>query len=117
MPDVGRSAVSVCHGCCCAKTDAGQRDPVAVERAELLARHVPVTVADCLGPCTEKDVLVVRPSPDGRRAGGRPTWLARAGSDSTVELVLAWTAAGGPGLAPIPSALEPHLFTPPRPAG
>lgn len=109
-------AVSVCHGCCCAKTADGERDGAAVQRARRMRRHVEVTVADCLGPCTEKDVLVVRPSPRGRRAGGRPTWLARSGDDATVDLVLAWIRAGGPGIAHMPPKLADLRFRPPRSA-
>lgn len=107
-------AVSVCHGCCCAKTPDGERDGAAVDRVRLLRRHVDVSIADCLGPCTEKDVLVVRPSPQGRRIGGRPTWLARSGDDETTALVLAWIRAGGPGIAEVPPELADRRFKPPR---
>lgn len=80
----------------------------------MLRREVNVTVADCLGPCDEKDVMVVRPSKEGRRAGARPVWLAWTGDDDTAATVLDWVRAGGPGVAELPSTLDGNVFTPPR---
>lgn len=107
-------ALTVCHGCCCARTPDGRRDPEAVARLAALRREVTVTVADCLGPCDEKDVMVVRPSAAGRRAGGRPVWLAWTGDDDTTAAVLDWVRAGGPGLVDVPAPLEGNVFTPAR---
>ncbi len=60
--------------------------------------------------------MVVLPSRDGRRRGGRATWLGFVLSDEAVTDVTDWITAGGPGLAPIPDTLDLHRITPPPPA-
>lgn len=107
-------ALTVCHGCCCARTDDGRRDPAAAGRLRALRREAQVRVADCLGPCEEKDVLVVRPSSVGRRAGAKPVWLAWTGDDDTQAEVVRWVRAGGPGVTDLPATLDAHVFTPAR---
>ncbi|WP_226344259.1 hypothetical protein [Agilicoccus flavus] len=107
-------ALTVCHGCCCARTPDGRRDPAARARLAELSRETTVTVADCLGPCDDRDVVVVRPSARGRSEGARPVWLAWTGDEDTHAEVLGWVRAGGPGVADLPPALEAHVFTPAR---
>lgn len=112
----------VCRGCCCGNerrvptTDhAGQlarlRDLAGARPAELTVR-----TSDCLGPCGHANVLVVRPSPDGRRHGGRPVWLAFVAGGRVLDLLETWLADGGPGLAAIPAELDLHVIPAPRPA-
>jgi (2Fe-2S) ferredoxin len=74
-----------------------------------------VRTSECLGPCEQADVVVVRPSPDGRRHGGRPVWFGLV-DEYSAERLLEWVAAGGPGLAPIPDLLVLHRIDRPRPA-
>ncbi|MCZ7434386.1 (2Fe-2S) ferredoxin domain-containing protein [Streptomyces sp. WMMC1477] len=110
----------VCRGCCCGvpakhpgSDHAGQ---LARLRAAATASRGRITVltSDCLGPCDQANVVVVRPSPAGRRAGGRPVWVGWAmGADCADEL-LAWAEAGGPGLAEPPPALELQFIRAPR---
>lgn len=64
-----------------------------------------LATAECLDVC-EEDVLVVRPSPLGRRRGGRPVWFSRLAGDPATEALQEWLGAGGPGLAAVPVALR-----------
>lgn len=115
-----RTGVVLCRGCCCG--DA-RRDPGTDHAAQLtwlrrLASTAPdgvaVRTSDCLGPCAQANVLVVRPSPAGRRRGGRPVWFAFVGDDRVLELVDTWLRAGGPGLASVPDELELHVIAAPK---
>jgi hypothetical protein len=69
-----------------------------------------VRVADCLGPCERADVVVVGPSPQGRKLGARPVWVARAGSERVADALAEWTRAGGPGIADAPPAVMARAF-------
>lgn len=110
----------VCRGCCCGTR---RRHPGVDHDGQLellrrtrdpAGRAVPVRVADCLGPCAEGNIVVVHPSPAGRRRGARPVWLGFVNDDQAIELLREWISAGGPGAAPMPIALELHRI---RPAG
>jgi len=117
----GRQAgVVVCRGCCCGDgtknpgTDhAGQlsrlRRFAESRPAEALVRTTP----DCLGPCAQANVMVVRPSAVGRRHGGRPVWLGLVRDQTAVELIETWLCAGGPGAAPIPASLALQMIASP----
>jgi (2Fe-2S) ferredoxin len=72
-----------------------------------------VLVTDCLDVCGESNVVVVQPSPAGRRAGGRPAWLGFVNDDEAVERIARWVAAGGPGVVPIPPILDLHTIASP----
>jgi (2Fe-2S) ferredoxin len=122
-PEVSRVGsevgVVVCRGCCCgqAAKRPGIDHKAQLERLRALADSSPgqaqVVVSDCLGPCDQSNVLVVRPSWAGRRAGGRPAWFGLL-DPYAVDLVEQWVAAGGPGIAPIPDCLQLNEI--PRPA-
>lgn len=80
-----------------------------------LRTRLPGTVirtSECLGPCSRKDVVVVQPSAPMRRAGARPVWLARMGDERSVDELIEWVSAGGPGLAEMPTGLTLHAFRP-----
>ncbi|ALE81697.1 hypothetical protein [Pseudonocardia sp. HH130629-09] len=111
-------AVTVCRGCCCG---SGRKHP-DLERAHhdaLLDRlaggaagHARFRTSECLGPCADSDVVVVAPAPGARRAGARPVWLRAVLDATATDAVAAWVRAGGPGAAPRPPALDPHVFVP-----
>ncbi|MDX3313342.1 (2Fe-2S) ferredoxin domain-containing protein [Streptomyces sp. NPDC054884] len=110
----------VCRGCCCGD---GRKHPgfdhdwqLARLRAGAAASGggFAVRTTDCLGPCDQANVIVVRPSAAGRRAGGRAAWVGFAMDDDCTEEVLAWAAAGGPGVAAPPVTLELQFIDPPR---
>ena len=73
-------------------------------------------VSDCLDSCEHSNVVVVGPSPDGRRAGARPTWLLGVLDRATVADIVAWVRGGGPGVAEPPPVLDLRVFTPGRKA-
>jgi (2Fe-2S) ferredoxin len=107
-------SVAVCHGCCCAR-DGEERAPAALDRLALLQRLVAgsgvvVQVVGCLGPCEQRDVVVVRPAAEARLAGARPVWLGRVLDEPGMRAVAAWARAGGPGQASLPRALTKHRF-------
>ena len=65
---------------------------------------VRLAFSDCLGPCSEANVVFFY-------AHGRPLWLRRINTVETFETVLAYareSAEGGP-VAPSPT-LAPHAF-------
>jgi hypothetical protein len=110
----------VCRGCCCGD---GRKHPgfdhewqLARLRAAAAASGggFAVRTTDCLGPCDQANVIVVQPSAVGRRAGGRAAWVGFAMDDDCTEEILAWAAAGGPGLAAPPATLELQFIDPPR---
>lgn len=114
-PDAVR--VVACRGCCCGNA---ARDPHVDHAGELaLLRRiaaasgggVTVRTSECLGPCADRNIVVVAPSRAGRAAGGRPVWFGRL---DPAELVLLgdWVGAGGPGRAGLPPALRGRVVTP-----
>ncbi|MFE0517129.1 (2Fe-2S) ferredoxin domain-containing protein, partial [Streptomyces sp. NPDC058964] len=91
----------VCRGCCCGDPGkhpgadhARQLDRL---RAAAAGHGFQVRTTDCLGPCDQANVVVVRPSAAGRRAGGRPTWVGFVMDDDSTEEIVRWAAAGGGG--------------------
>ncbi|MEV8464234.1 MULTISPECIES: (2Fe-2S) ferredoxin domain-containing protein [Streptomyces] len=108
----------VCRGCCCgnARKNPGTDHAWQLERLRAAAAEhgFQVRTSDCLGPCDQANVIVVQPSAAGRRAGGRAVWIGFATDDDSTEEVIAWAAAGGPGVAPPPVTLQLQ-FVSPRP--
>lgn len=112
-------ALVVCRGCCGDPRKHPGTDHVRqLEhlRAAAAEHGFRVRTTDCLGPCDQADVIVVQPSAAGRLAGGRPTWIGFAMDDDCTREVVAWAAAGGPGLAEPPATLELQFIRPPRDA-
>ena len=110
-----RCTIRVCRDCCCGT----ERKHPGVDHDRLLARleagahgAARVAVSDCLLACDQSNVVVVSPSPSGRRASGRPVWIRGVLDDETVDGVVAWVRAGGPGWAVLPVALETQAFPP-----
>ncbi|KOU36354.1 hypothetical protein ADK54_34195 [Streptomyces sp. WM6378] len=102
----------VCRGCCCGnpRKHPGADHQGQLERlrtaADDAAGRFTVRTTDCLGPCDQADVVVVRPSAEGRRRGGRAVWIGFAMDDTFTDDLLRWIGQGGPGLAAPPPALE-----------
>jgi hypothetical protein len=69
---------------------------------------------DCLDACERANVIVVQPSAEGRRAGGRPVWLGEVNDPDATGDIAAWIEKGGPGLADSPDILDLYAFTPSR---
>lgn len=107
--------VTVCTGCL--GETLGSADPLRggqhTRWEEVAARgSVRLTEVDCLDVCTT-DVVVVRPTGEGRRCGGRAFWMQGVAGDLVTDAVEEWCTSGGPGVAPTPAALLAHCATPP----
>lgn len=91
----------VCRGYCCgvARKHPGFDHAWQLERLRAAAAAsgggFQVRTTDCLGVCEQANVVVVQPSADGRRAGGRAAWVGFALDDDRTEEILEWAAAGG----------------------
>ncbi|GAA1219380.1 hypothetical protein GCM10009665_06830 [Kitasatospora nipponensis] len=108
--------VTVCRGCCCGTPKVPGLD----HRAQLtdlrasLAGVANVRPTDCLDACEQANVIVVQPSAEGRRAGGRPVWLGLVNDPDAAADITAWVKAGGPGLVDPPDILDLYAFAPSR---
>ncbi|WP_042372832.1 hypothetical protein [Streptacidiphilus neutrinimicus] len=112
----GRPTVTVCRGCCCGTAKIPRVDHTA-QLAELrtaLGDSASIRVVDCLDACEQANVIVVQPSPAGRRAGGRPVWLGLVNDRDVTADIAAWVEAGGPGPADPPGILDLYAFQPSR---
>ncbi|MFG2820541.1 (2Fe-2S) ferredoxin domain-containing protein [Kitasatospora sp. NPDC048365] len=105
--------VTVCRGCCCGTT---AKHP-GVDHAGQLARlragvgtAGQVRAVDCLDACGHSNVVVVSPSAEGRRAGGRPVWLGWVLAEDMIDEIGEWVRAGGPGIVPAPGVLDLQEF-------
>ena len=98
----------MCRDCCCgsrAKQPGVDHDAQLDRlRAALPAPHR-VRVSDCLDVCAQSNVIVVHPAPPARRGGARPVWFGLV-ADEVTDDIIAFVAAGGPGVAPISDALQ-----------
>ncbi|MEU1485372.1 (2Fe-2S) ferredoxin domain-containing protein [Streptomyces sp. NPDC005752] len=111
-----RPTVSVCRGCCC-----GTPKIPGVDHAGQLAQlrgaldgAAAVRAVECLDACEHGNVIVVQPSADGRRVGGRPVWLGLVNDPQAVADIATWAGEGGPGLADPPEILDLYAFSPSR---
>jgi (2Fe-2S) ferredoxin len=115
-PGEAQATVTVCRGCCCGTTGKhpgiDHAAQLAALRTELADTGVRVT--DCLDACERSNVMVVSPSPEGRRAGGRPVWLGQVLDTDAVSDIAAWVRAGGPGVSEARDILELYMFSPSR---
>ncbi|MFE4212641.1 (2Fe-2S) ferredoxin domain-containing protein [Streptomyces sp. NPDC056844] len=111
-----RPTVSVCRGCCCGTPKIPGVDH-AGQLAELrrsLDEAATVRAVECLDACEQGNVIVVQPSAEGRRAGGRPVWLGLVNDPHAVADIATWAGEGGPGLADPPEILDLYTFSPSR---
>src|ERR1041384_5072460 len=110
-----RALIAVCAGCCCGHPETGgpKTPPRTLKpairrrlrRAELegLAR---VAFTDCLGPCSEANVLFLF-------LDGRPLWLRRMNPEPLYDDFFAWLRGTlSDGVPPdLPFALRERSFT------
>ncbi|MCB5168941.1 (2Fe-2S) ferredoxin domain-containing protein [Streptomyces bambusae] len=109
----------VCRGCCCGSSRKNPGTDHARQLARLHAAaaesggRLAVRTSDCLGPCAQANVIVIQPSGEGRQRGGRAVWVGWALDDDATDEVAAYALAGGPGIAPLPPALDLQRIDPP----
>ncbi|MFB7914271.1 (2Fe-2S) ferredoxin domain-containing protein [Streptomyces sp. NPDC056061] len=113
--DTSGPTVSVCRGCCCGTPKIPDVDHAGQLSGLRRALDAVATVraVDCLDACEQANV-VVQPSAQGRRAGGRPVWLGLVNDADAARDIAAWVRAGGPGLADPPEILDLYTFRPSR---
>ncbi|WP_422742593.1 (2Fe-2S) ferredoxin domain-containing protein [Micromonospora sp. WMMD754] len=106
-----RVGIVLCAGCCCGRTDPESAAPLRAlcQASPDLAR---MRTSSCLGRCDYSDVVVVQPSPTGRRRGGRPVWFGCTDEQAAAR-IRDWVAEGGPGVAPLPRDLALHRISAP----
>ncbi|MEV1091208.1 (2Fe-2S) ferredoxin domain-containing protein [Streptomyces microflavus] len=112
-----RPTVTVCRGCCCgtaAKVPRLDHEAQLTDLRTSLAGVAMVRRADCLDACERANVIVVQPSAEGRKAGGRPVWLGQVNDPGAAADITAWVNDGGPGLVDPPDVLDLYTFTPSR---
>ncbi|MGC0314034.1 MULTISPECIES: (2Fe-2S) ferredoxin domain-containing protein [Kitasatospora] len=111
-----RCTVTVCRGCCCGTPKVPGLDHAAqlTDLRTSLAGVAGVRPVGCLDACDRANVIVIQPSGEGRRAGGRPVWLGFVNDPDAARDITAWVEAGGPGLVDPPDILELYTFSPSR---
>ncbi|MFJ9847428.1 (2Fe-2S) ferredoxin domain-containing protein [Kitasatospora sp. NPDC101155] len=111
-----RCTVTVCRGCCCGTPKVPGLDHRAqlTDLRESLAGVATVRPVDCLDACEQANVIVVQPSAEGRKVGGRPVWLGLVNDPDAAADITAWVKAGGPGLTDPPDILDLYAFSPSR---
>jgi cobaltochelatase CobN len=113
MPEVG--LILACSGCCCGHPDRGgalapprvlKATTRRLHKASGLADRVRLAFTDCLGPCSEANVMLLY-------LGGRPFWFRRMNTPEAVEalLVYARDAAADGGAPPLPAELASRSFS------
>ncbi|MFI9722708.1 (2Fe-2S) ferredoxin domain-containing protein [Streptomyces sp. NPDC052396] len=111
-----RCTATVCRGCCCGtpRSPGSTTPPKLAQLRAPLAGQAQVRVVKCLGACEHANLIVVQPSPEGRKAGGRPVRLGLVNDPDATTDIAAWIRDGGPGLAEPPGILGLYAFTPRR---
>ncbi|MEU2623023.1 (2Fe-2S) ferredoxin domain-containing protein [Streptomyces sp. NPDC007157] len=116
-PGAARPTVTVCRGCCCgtrAKVPRLDHEAQLTDLRTQLASIATVRRTDCLDACERANVIVIQPSAEGRKAGGRPVWLGQVNDPDAAADIAAWVKGGGPGLADAPDVLDLYTFSPSR---
>ena len=112
-----RCTVTVCRGCCCgtpAKVPHLDHEAQLTDLRTALAAVARIRRTDCLDVCERANVIVIQPSAEGRRAGGRPVWLGQVNDPGAAADITTWVNNGGPGLAEPPEVLDLYAFQPSR---
>lgn len=106
----GLTACSLCAGETLGDHDPSPDGQLGRLRALADAGLARLSLVECLDECERGDVVVVRPSREGRTCGGRPVWFEQLAGEERSAGLAAWLGDGGPGLAPLPGALEPVVI-------
>jgi (2Fe-2S) ferredoxin len=109
-----RALIAVCAGCCCGHPESGgPKTPPRTLKPAIRRRLKAATLdgarvafTDCLGPCSEANVLFLY-------LDGQPRWLRRMNNESLYDVFFAWlrdALSNGTALK-LPSVLEARSFT------
>ncbi|MER5407388.1 (2Fe-2S) ferredoxin domain-containing protein [Streptomyces sp. NPDC002769] len=108
-----RCTVTVCRGCCCGTPSEVRHLDHEAQLTDLrtaLAGVATVRRTNCLNACERANVIVIQPSAEGRKAGGRPVWLGTVNDSGASADIATWISNGGPGLAEPPDTLGLYTF-------
>ncbi|MFC8494020.1 (2Fe-2S) ferredoxin domain-containing protein [Streptomyces sp. NPDC057235] len=112
-----RCTVTICRGCCCGTVAEVPRLDHEAQLTDLrttLSGIATIRRTDCLDACERAHVIVIQPSAEGRKAGGRPVWLGQVNDPGAAADITAWIRDGGPGVAEPPGVLDLYAFQPSR---
>jgi hypothetical protein len=102
-----------CVGCCCGRPEpGGPKTPPRTLKREMRRAHreaglegrVRLALTDCLGPCSEANVVFLY-------LDGRPRWFRRVNSVEVFAALLAWARDGHGDDAALPPALAARSFS------
>ena len=110
-----RALVAVCSGCCCGHPETGgPKTPPRVLKPAIRRRmrHAKldgvarVAMTDCLGPCSEANVVFLY-------IDGQPLWLRRMNAEALFDAFFAWLreALVNAARPPLPPELAERSFT------
>lgn len=110
-----RALIAVCAGCCCGHPESGgPKTPPRVLRPAIRRRMkaakldgvARVASTDCLGPCSEANVLFLF-------LDGRPLWLRRMNTELLYDELFAWLrgSLSAGVVRALPPALAERSFT------
>ena len=118
IPDEIRR-VRICRGCCCGKKSRQKDEGQLREKALSLLNESGIQVerTDCLGPCSEGDIVVVLPTASERRQGIRPLWFGRMHSLPFTKLLAQCILDGFPDSLSNYPELERRRIKSPRRKG
>lgn len=94
-----RCTVTVCRGCCCgtaAKVPHLDHESQLGDLRTALAGVAMVRRTDCLDACERANVVVIQPSAEGRKAGGRPVWLGQVNDHGAAADIASWVDEEAP---------------------
>lgn len=100
--------VRVCRDCCCGTPEKHpdvDHDALLAQLTDGTRGHAEVAVTGCLLACDRSNVVVVSPG---------PYWFGDVLSRETVDALVAWIRAGGPGVR-LPRSLARHRIRVRRP--
>lgn len=107
--------ILTCAGCCCGHpAHGGALSPQRTLKATLRRLHkasgldgrVRLAFTDCLGPCSEANVILLY-------LHGRPLWFRRMNDPQLIDALLAYsrTASADGGAPPLPAELAARSFS------
>lgn len=103
--------VHLCRGCCCGTerkhpdVDHGAQERMLTALCGELP-GVRVDTTDCLGPCSQSNVVVIK------APRSRPVWVGGVLTPALTLQLCVWIRRGGPASGALPSAIVERIFDP-----
>jgi len=104
--------IAVCNACCCGNVNKGNKKVPVEELKKAWKDHefssnVKLTISTCLGPCSQKNVVLITNQ-------GERTWLGGIDSDEQYQELVEWALIidKGDSEAELPENLSKLRFKP-----